>query len=264
MSIIKQISHALKYLHDAGYVHQDIKPSNILLTKKGRAILADFGIGHSFLSSAMVVGSPAYQAPEALDDSYGEESENEPEPGAGPQKEDVWALGITLYQMLFLELPFHGENLFEVVNAIKREPLRIPEGIDPLLVNLLQGMINVDPGKRWNVDEILEHPLIANAELFASDLPIAPSPKQRGGEVQIFKAEKCHDSTSFADIALAVRRRSSLREYGFVTKMREVEELPRTLSKCEFGRQRVEGELQKSGLYQRGRRIGDGEWVEFD
>jgi serine/threonine-protein kinase 11 len=131
MSIVKQVAEALQYLHDNGYVHQDIKPSNILLDRNGRALLADFGIGHSFVSSSMVVGTPAYQAPEALDDEYLDRSTTEGE----PQKEDVWALGVTLYQMLFLRLPFVGANIFEVVNAVKHERLKIPEGTDPQLVN---------------------------------------------------------------------------------------------------------------------------------
>jgi hypothetical protein len=56
----------------------------------------------------MIAASPDYQAAEALDDSYGDESENEPDPGVGPQKDDVSALDITLYQILFLKLPFVG------------------------------------------------------------------------------------------------------------------------------------------------------------
>jgi serine/threonine-protein kinase 11 len=82
LSIVKQIARALYSIHSAGFVHQDIKPSNIVLTSEGRAVLSDFGIGHSFTSAAMVVGSPAYQAPEALDDAEdGFEAE--------PEKEDA-------------------------------------------------------------------------------------------------------------------------------------------------------------------------------
>jgi serine/threonine-protein kinase 11 len=217
MSIIRQIAEPLKSLHDAGYVHQDIKPSNILLTKTGRAILADFGTGHSFLSAAVVVGTPAYQAPEALDDSYGDESERELDPDSGPQKEDVWALGITLYQMLFLELPFAGANLFEIVHEINTKPLRIPEGTDPLLVNLLNGMINVDPAKRFSIEQVLAHPLIRNASALASNLPMVPSPRKRAGGVTAFKAEPCQEGAAFADLALVVKRRSSLQQCGFVS-----------------------------------------------
>jgi serine/threonine protein kinase len=206
-SILKQIIGALRYLHNAGYIHQDVKPSNILIDASGRAILADFGVGHSFASAGMVVGSPAYQAPEALDDSYA--SDEEPEPLDEPQKEDVWALGVTLYQLLFKELPFLGSTLFEIVNSIRETPLKIPDGTDPAIATLLRGMLTVDPMSRLGIDDLMCNTLIQDAADRATDLPDVPKASAREGPVLPFHAEVCPDGYSFADVGLAARRRSS-------------------------------------------------------
>jgi serine/threonine-protein kinase 11 len=211
-SIIKQVLHGLKYLHDSGYVHQDIKPCNILLTESGVAKLADFGIGHSFDSAAMVVGSPAFQAPEALDDSYVSDDDSDSST-EGPQKEDIWALGVTLYQLLFLDLPFIGDNLFEVVNYIKEHPLAIPESCDVAVAELVSKMLTVDPGKRISVDELLRHPLIAEAPEFAENLPTVPLAKINEGEILEMEAKVCGDGYSFAAIPLSVPRRFSQHVY---------------------------------------------------
>jgi serine/threonine protein kinase len=64
-----------------------------------------------------------------------------------PAKEDVWALGVTLYQLLFGKLPFVGGNLFEVIRAINDCELEIPEEIDRALVNLLREILCVDRGR---------------------------------------------------------------------------------------------------------------------
>lgn len=165
-SVIKQITESLVYIHSKGFVHQDIKPWNILMRQDGRALLADFGIGHSFQSACMVVGTPAFQAPEALADEGDAE--------ARPQEEDVWALGITLYQLLFLKLPFIGDNLYEIVCDIKNRPVEIPEDTDPEIVALLRGMLQVDPQLRMKMKEVREHPLIANAPDLAQNLPHMP------------------------------------------------------------------------------------------
>jgi serine/threonine-protein kinase 11 len=212
LSIFKQAAGAIKCLHDAGYVHQDIKPGNILLDGSGRAILADFGIGHSFVSAAMVVGSPAYQAPEALDDGYAEEIVSD---GAAPQKEDVWALGVTLYQTLFGVLPFVGSNLYEVVNAIKEKPLELPADTKPLVVDLIRGMLTIDPKTRFGIDEVLHHPVIVEAEIRASELPAPPPLKVCDGELQMLKAVVWREGVSLVEIAMGIRRRGSLRVCGF-------------------------------------------------
>lgn len=212
-SIMKQVALAIKYLHEHGHVHQDIKPWNILLDGQGRALLADFGIGHSFQSAGMVVGSPAFQAPEALDDAYGYEEEEDAtdysQSDAGPTKEDIWALGVTLYQLLFLKLPFLGSNLYEIVNYIKENPLEIPEGTNPDVVDLLHSMLNVNPAKRISIDDLLANELIANASDYASDLPDVPKPKIIEGERIRSEAIVCPPDYSFVSVSMTIQRRLS-------------------------------------------------------
>ena len=210
-SIMKQIAGAIKYLHDQSFVHQDIKPWNILLDNKGRAILADFGIGHSFQSAGMVVGSPAFQAPEALDDEYGEEDLDETCSSweECPPKEDIWALGVTLYQLLFLRLPYTGSNLYEIVKAVKETPLVIPEGTDEKIAELLKQMLMIDPQKRISIDQLLKNELVANAPDRALDLPRTKTPKEKSGDVLEFKATVCPNGYSFGVAVAAGQRRFS-------------------------------------------------------
>ena len=154
--IFKNVLKGVAYLHSRGIVHQDIKPSNILVSSDASVFLADFGVGHSFQSTAMVVGSPAYQAPEALTDEW---TDSEP---PNPAQEDVWSLGIALYQTVFGKLPFKGENVYEIVQNINHTNLEIPEKTDKQLEVLIRGMLSVDPNKRLTVDDIL------NSEFFRS------------------------------------------------------------------------------------------------
>jgi serine/threonine-protein kinase 11 len=202
-SIIKQVVSAIKYLHTMGFVHQDIKPWNILVGTNGRMILADFGIGHSFQSAAMVVGSPAYQAPEALDDY----SDGEEEVECQPQKEDIWGLGVTLYQLLYMRLPFPGENLYEIVNYIKENGLQVPEGTDPLMAELLAGMLKTLPAERYGTDAVLNNPLIKNAPDLAPDLPDVEPPILLDGPIVECPATVCPPGYSFANVAQTIQEK---------------------------------------------------------
>lgn len=178
-SIIKQVSQALSYVHSLGFVHQDIKPANILMKSNGNILLADFGIGHSFMSASTVVGTPAYQAPEAinneLDDieySKEEESldESSKEDEECPQlKEEIWALGVTLYQLIFNDLPYMGGNLYEIISQIKSKSLTLPYEIDPKVEKLLRKMLEVDPDKRISLDEVMNDPFVRDAPDFVTE-----------------------------------------------------------------------------------------------
>jgi serine/threonine-protein kinase 11 len=199
-SIVKQIAKALKYLHDTGYVHEDVNPANVLLDSSGRALLADLGVGHSFQSPRPVVSSPAHQAPELFDDGRDIDPDDE------PQKEDVWALGVTLYQMLFGRLPFRGSTLFEIVSHVKAHPLALPAGTDAAVARLLRGMLAVDPAARWSVAAVLAHPLVRDAPDAAPSIPDAApsipdageaSPARAGRAVELC-ARVCPDGWSFA------------------------------------------------------------------
>jgi hypothetical protein len=78
----------------------------------------------------------AFQAPEALDDNDSDFSGDEEE--TRPQKEDIWALAVTLVQLLFMGFPFQRGNLYEIVGYIRAHPLEIPGDADPVVAQLLR------------------------------------------------------------------------------------------------------------------------------
>ncbi len=112
-----RVAEALDYVHFNALLHRDVKPANLMLSRDGEVKLMDFGIAkgeadHSLTRAGMLVGSPSYMAPEVL---AGEE--------AGPAA-DVWALGVTLYELLTGEKPFRGKNADELFAAISRGKFR--------------------------------------------------------------------------------------------------------------------------------------------
>jgi predicted Ser/Thr protein kinase len=134
--IVPQICEALQFAHDAGIVHRDIKPDNILLDKKGRVKIADFGIA-KILGTAEepgvpvtqgAIGTPHYMAPEQVE-----------KPQTVDHRADIFSLGVVFYEMLTGELPLGkfsapsagprglqvDVRLDEVVfRALEREPNR--------------------------------------------------------------------------------------------------------------------------------------------
>ncbi len=94
LEIVTQVCDALQYAHSLGVLHRDIKPANILLTQKGKAKLADFGLARpveeqssALTRSDIVMGTPDYMAPEQM---YGQSD----------HRADLFSLGVMLYEML--------------------------------------------------------------------------------------------------------------------------------------------------------------------
>jgi Tol biopolymer transport system component/tRNA A-37 threonylcarbamoyl transferase component Bud32 len=101
LSIVSQIASALDYANQRGYVHRDVKPTNILVTQKGEVILTDFGIakaadGTKLTRTGELVGSPRYMSPEQIKGSDVD------------YRSDIYSLGIVCYEMLGGKPPFAG------------------------------------------------------------------------------------------------------------------------------------------------------------
>ncbi len=105
LRLVRQVASALHHAHLCGVLHRDVKPSNIMLTLDGRPLLLDFGLARTELSprltaSGGVLGSPAYMSPEQM---RGEHDRVD-------ARTDVYALGVTLIELLTLESPFAGDS----------------------------------------------------------------------------------------------------------------------------------------------------------
>ena len=110
------LADALGALHAAGYRHGDVKPGNVGFTADGAPKLLDFGLaGLTGRQGAAIGGTVAYLSPEALGGA-----------AAGPE-DDVWALGVVLYEMLAGRRPFAGATVDELADGIRRQALHEPD-----------------------------------------------------------------------------------------------------------------------------------------
>lgn len=112
--IIVQVASALDYAHALGYVHRDVKPSNIMVGASDHAILTDFGIakaseGTRVTKSGVMIGTPEYIAPEQIRGQVLD------------ARADVYALGVVCYEMLAGRVPFQGDTA-RVLYAQVHEP----------------------------------------------------------------------------------------------------------------------------------------------
>jgi serine/threonine-protein kinase len=147
--ITREAAQALQYAHDHGIVHRDIKPDNILLTKDGSTLVADFGIARALEAGApvltqtgMSLGTPAYMSPE--------QASGDREVDA---RSDTYALGVVLYELLAGEAPFTGptaqaiiaKRFSQAAPSIRASRPNVPENVD----RAIQRALAMVPGDRF-------------------------------------------------------------------------------------------------------------------
>lgn len=146
VNYVSQVLDALTYAHGRGVVHRDVKPANIMVTPSGVVKLMDFGIAHikadrRLTQTGTAVGSLYYMSPEQIQGA-------EPDP-----RSDLYALGITLYEMVTGRRPFQGDSDFSIMAAhmqnVPVAPIEIVPNVPSDLSEIILTAIARDPAARF-------------------------------------------------------------------------------------------------------------------
>ena len=146
LNIARQMALALDYAHSKGFVHRDVKPSNILLRGDGSCVLTDFGIvlaqDQTRLTHTMqMIGTPAYMSPEQV---RGQKLD---------RRADIYALGAVLYEMLSGSPPHTATDtpamLYAIVNETVRPVGKLRAGLPAGVQRLVELSLAKDPDRRF-------------------------------------------------------------------------------------------------------------------
>ena len=164
--IVAPIANALERAHQRGIIHRDLKPENIFMARdtdgRERPVLVDFGVSklrgesEAVASNAggpiTMLGTPAYMAPEQIMGS-----------GVVDARTDIYAMGVTLYELLTGLSPFQRESAQATMSAIMNEGVRSPSRIVPTISPAMEAVVLCamarDPAHRFPTMEALQHAL---------------------------------------------------------------------------------------------------------
>ncbi len=158
MDVVAQAARGLAAAHQAGLVHRDIKPGNLLVRLDGLVKITDFGIATAagetpvtqpVTQPGMLIGTPAYLAPERISGVP-----------AMPAT-DLYALGVVAHQCLTGQVPFVGEPLAVALAHLDRGIPPLPPSVPPAVAALVADLTRQDPaarpGSAWDVAVRAEH-----------------------------------------------------------------------------------------------------------
>ncbi|RLN65713.1 hypothetical protein BBJ28_00016787 [Nothophytophthora sp. Chile5] len=178
---VRQLLLGLEYLHENNICHRDLKPENILVGQDGTFKIADFGVAHFFEEDekdaktkaadeqktphkkgyvSSTAGTYAFMGPETL------------KGGAySAYAADIWALGITVHALAFGTIPFYDTDVMALFEQIEKQPIVLEasadnnsmdgnSGASEGLTELLYGLLEKDPEKRWTLKQCKQHPWV--------------------------------------------------------------------------------------------------------
>jgi len=148
LDLAAHVAGALAAAHDAGFVHRDVKPSNILLRADGAPVLTDFGLvllqtdaaaGSRLTTDNVIVGTADYMSPEQVTGA----------PLDG--RSDVYSLGVVLYEMLAGHTPFAGRDPYDVLNAhVQEPPPPLPDEVPRAAREVIERALQKNPDRRFH------------------------------------------------------------------------------------------------------------------
>jgi serine/threonine-protein kinase len=193
VAIIDQVLAALAAAHAEGFVHRDVKPSNILLAADGTVKLADFGIAKAVLDATEgitrtgeMMGTPKYLSPEQVSGQ------------AATPRSDLYSVGVVLYEMLAGVAPFAGETSVATAVAHLQQPVpslaaRRPD-LDPGLVAVVERALEKDPADRFPDAGAMRSALVQHV-----DSPTVPLDAASTGPTTALTSEIVPEPTALAE-----------------------------------------------------------------
>ena len=147
--IVRQIATALQHAHERGFIHRDVKPKNIMITKSGEVKLADLGLARALgdveaakAEAGRAYGTPYYISPEQI------RGKKDITPAA-----DLYGLGATVYHMVTGGVPFPGKNPSDVMHRHLKQELVPPDHINPSLSagfsQIIEMMMSKEVSRRY-------------------------------------------------------------------------------------------------------------------
>ncbi len=155
--IYKQIILGIQHIHNHNIIHRDIKLDNILIDLDNKIKICDFGVSKRINNNDKIYeqcGTPTYIAPEILKGK-----------GYVGYGVDVWSSGVVLYAMLSGTVPFKGNNLKDLHDAIMKGNYKVINDVSNEANHLLKSIFEVDPKKRISIQEILFHPWLIDVQV---------------------------------------------------------------------------------------------------
>jgi len=204
--LMGELLSALDFAHEAGIIHRDVKPANVMLAADGHAKLTDFGVARftepdasqiDMTRAGQIVGTPSYMSPEQI---QGQTID---------RRSDIFSAGILLYQLLTWKKPFSGSQWELAKKIIEDDPVwpskvvEIPSELDRVVARAMAK----DPARRYQTARKFAEALRRVSEGKAPEEPgeeVLPAAKASEAEQEFWDGVK--DSTDADEIALYVEQ----------------------------------------------------------